>query len=55
MGGLHDIPLLALFINKKKAIAVVTLILLVAAAYLSIMYLLPRRNPLYRLSLCRII
>jgi len=40
-------PLLALFINKKKAIAVVTLILFVAAAYLSIMYLLPRRNPLY--------
>jgi peptidoglycan/LPS O-acetylase OafA/YrhL len=40
-------PLLALFINKKKAIAVIALILFVVAAYLSIMFLLPRKNPLY--------
>jgi peptidoglycan/LPS O-acetylase OafA/YrhL len=40
-------PLLALFINKKKLPAVVVLSIFVVAAYLSIMYLLPRKNPMY--------
>ncbi len=40
-------PMLALFINKKKA--VIILVLFVFAAYLSIMFLLPRKNPLYPL------
>jgi len=40
-------PLLALFINKKKMIAIVVLILFIIGSYCSIMYLLPRVNPLY--------
>lgn len=39
-------PIIALCINKKKAITVVLLILLIVAAYYSIMYLLPRKNPI---------
>jgi peptidoglycan/LPS O-acetylase OafA/YrhL len=40
-------PLLALFVNKKRMVAVMVLSAFVVAAYLSIMYLLPRKNPLY--------
>lgn len=40
-------PLLALFMNKKKIPAIIIFILFVVAAYYSIMYLLPRKNPLY--------
>ena len=40
-------PLLALFVNKKKSAAVISLIIFVAAAYLAIMYWLPRRNFFY--------
>ncbi len=40
-------PLLALFIDKKKALSVILLTILVVASYYSIMYLLPRKNPLY--------
>src|ERR1700722_6044334 len=40
-------PLLALFIDKKKALSVILLSILVVASYYSIMYLLPRKNPLY--------
>lgn len=39
-------PIIALCINKKKAITVVLLALLIVAAYYSIMYLLPRKNPI---------
>jgi peptidoglycan/LPS O-acetylase OafA/YrhL len=39
-------PFLALSIDRKKAVAVVLLLLFVVAAYYSIMYLLPRKNPL---------
>ncbi|MBS1932368.1 MAG: acyltransferase [Bacteroidetes bacterium] len=39
-------PLLALFIGKKKRLSVVVLIVLVITAYLSIMFLLPRKNPM---------
>lgn len=42
-------PMLALFISKKRLFAVIILGLCVVAAYLSIMYLLPRRNYLYPL------
>jgi peptidoglycan/LPS O-acetylase OafA/YrhL len=38
-------PVLALFIGKNKRIGPVLLSLFVLAAYLSIMYLLPRKNP----------
>lgn len=40
-------PLLALFINTKKIPAIIIFILLIAASYYSIMYLLPRKNPLH--------
>ena len=40
-------PFLALFINKKKLFALVILGLCVISAYISIMYLLPRKNYLY--------
>lgn len=39
-------PIIALCINKKKAITVILLALLIVAAYYSIMYLLPRKNPI---------
>ncbi len=39
-------PLLALFISKKKKLSVVVLTIFIVAAYLSIMFLLPRKNPL---------
>lgn len=39
-------PIIALCINKKKAISVIILILLIVIAYYSIMYLLPRKNPI---------
>jgi len=39
-------PFLALFINKKRAVAIVLLLLLVVVAYYSIMYVLPRKNPI---------
>ncbi|HLY71987.1 MAG TPA: acyltransferase, partial [Puia sp.] len=40
-------PLLALFLAKKRKLSVVVLIVFIFAAYLSIMYLLPRKNPMY--------
>jgi peptidoglycan/LPS O-acetylase OafA/YrhL len=40
-------PLLALFIAKKRKLSVVVLVIFTVAAYLSIMYLLPRKNPMY--------
>jgi peptidoglycan/LPS O-acetylase OafA/YrhL len=40
-------PFLAIFLNKKKLTALITLVLFVIAAYISIMYFLPRRNFLY--------
>ena len=40
-------PLLALFLNKRKSLALVIFCILVIVAYLSIMYFLPRKNPLY--------
>jgi len=40
-------PVIALSINKRKTLSVILLILLILAAYYSIMYLLPRKNPLY--------
>jgi len=40
-------PVLALFLSKRKLFAVITLGLGVILAYVSIMYLLPRRNYLY--------
>lgn len=39
-------PLLALSINKRKAVSAVILCVLVIVAYYSIMYLLPRVNPI---------
>ncbi len=39
-------PFIALFISRKRLIAVVTLALFVVAAYYSIMYVLPRTNPI---------
>ncbi|MGY0037428.1 acyltransferase family protein [Pedobacter sp. NJ-S-72] len=39
-------PIIALSINKKKAVSVILLIIFVVAAYYSIMYLLPRKNPI---------
>jgi peptidoglycan/LPS O-acetylase OafA/YrhL len=39
-------PVIALSINKKKTVSVILLLILVVAAYYSIMYLLPRKNPL---------
>ena len=40
-------PLLAFFVGKKKNLALILFILFVGLAYYSIMYLLPRKNPLY--------
>ncbi|MDB5018980.1 MAG: hypothetical protein JWQ28_107 [Pedobacter sp.] len=40
-------PLIALGINKKKTLSVVILTILIIAAYYSIMYLLPRVNPMH--------
>jgi peptidoglycan/LPS O-acetylase OafA/YrhL len=40
-------PFLALFINRRKDFALILFSIFVAVAYLSIMYLLPRKNPLY--------
>ncbi len=40
-------PIIAIFINRKKALSVIVLIIFIVAAYYSIMYLLPRKNPLY--------
>jgi Predicted acyltransferases len=40
-------PFLAIFLNKKKLPALITLGLFVIAAYISIMFFLPRRNFLY--------
>jgi peptidoglycan/LPS O-acetylase OafA/YrhL len=40
-------PFLVLFIGSKKRLSVIVLSLFVVAAYISIMYLLPRKNPLY--------
>lgn len=39
-------PVIALCINKKKAITVILLALFIVVAYYSIMYLLPRKNPI---------
>lgn len=39
-------PFLALFLNRKRMIAVVLLAVFVVAAYYSIMYVLPRTNPI---------
>jgi peptidoglycan/LPS O-acetylase OafA/YrhL len=39
-------PFIALFINKKRAISIILLILFVVAAYYAIMYVLPRMNPI---------
>lgn len=39
-------PFIALFINKKRAISIILLILFVVAAYYAIMYVLPRKNPI---------
>ncbi len=40
-------PLLALFISRKRKLSIVVMIIFIVASYLSIMYLLPRKNPLY--------
>jgi peptidoglycan/LPS O-acetylase OafA/YrhL len=40
-------PFLALFLNKKKLLALVIFVIGVTAAYASIMYLLPRKNYMY--------
>ena len=40
-------PLLVIFIHKKKLTAIIVSILFIVAAYYSIMYVLPRTNPLY--------
>ena len=40
-------PLLVIFIHKKKLPAIIVSILFIVAAYYSIMYVLPRTNPLY--------
>ena len=39
-------PFIALFLNRKRMIAVVLLAVFVVAAYYSIMYVLPRTNPI---------
>ncbi|MBB5620279.1 peptidoglycan/LPS O-acetylase OafA/YrhL [Pedobacter cryoconitis] len=39
-------PIIALCMNKKKAITVILLALFIVVAYYSIMYLLPRKNPI---------
>lgn len=39
-------PVIALFINKKRALAVLVFTVLIVTAYYSIMYLLPRVNPI---------
>jgi peptidoglycan/LPS O-acetylase OafA/YrhL len=40
-------PVLAYFVGRKRKLSVLVLTILVIAIYLSIMYVLPRRNPLY--------
>ncbi|MDR0794253.1 MAG: acyltransferase [Chitinophagaceae bacterium] len=40
-------PLLAIFSNKKKIISVVIFLLFIVIAYYCIMFVLPRKNPLY--------
>ena len=40
-------PFLALFLNKKKLSALILFVIFIIAAYVSIMYLLPRKNYLY--------
>ncbi|MBB6498806.1 acyltransferase family protein [Pedobacter cryoconitis] len=40
-------PVIALSINKRKAISVILLVILIVTAYYAIMYLLPRKNPLH--------
>jgi peptidoglycan/LPS O-acetylase OafA/YrhL len=40
-------PVMALFMNRKKIFAIIVFIIVIVAAYYSIMYLLPRKNPLY--------
>lgn len=39
-------PVIALFINRKKTVAVIILAILTVVAYYAIMYLLPRVNPI---------
>lgn len=39
-------PIIALFINKKRTLSVILLVVLVIVAYYAIMYLLPRKNPI---------
>jgi len=39
-------PFIALFINRKRALSIILLLLLVVVAYYSIMYVLPRKNPI---------
>ncbi|HVM88706.1 MAG TPA: acyltransferase [Puia sp.] len=40
-------PLMALFINRKKFPAIIFFLIFIIVSYYSIMYLLPRKNPLY--------
>jgi peptidoglycan/LPS O-acetylase OafA/YrhL len=40
-------PLVALFVSKRKTLSICLLTFLILIAYLSTMYLLPRKNPLY--------
>jgi peptidoglycan/LPS O-acetylase OafA/YrhL len=40
-------PIVALLISRKRNLSVFLLTIFVAGAYLSIMYLLPRKNPIY--------
>lgn len=40
-------PLLAFFVNRKRTIAVIIFIIIIIISYYSIMYWLPRQNPLY--------
>lgn len=39
-------PIIAICINKKRALSIILLTILVVAAYYSIMYVLPRKNPI---------
>lgn len=39
-------PVIAICINKKKAVSIILFAVLVLAAYYSIMYVLPRKNPI---------
>ena len=40
-------PFAAIFLHRKKMLAIIIILIFIVAAYFSIMYLLPRRNPLY--------